>query len=308
MASAATLLQPILPTLQKQSGTVSAAQALTILTKREWTTLRDSALLHPLPYNVYGLTTTPTSWLQKVWVAVLRFDSSVVASVSAARLYGLIHFAKTPTIVLALPPNASSHCEPNLVLHRTRLYDAPGFHSVHESGLPITTPAQTVVELAKTLPFSKLQQCYRALVHRTLLTRSELSAHLQLLPQTGIKGRKRVLALLEDEHSEAFESQFELRAFEMLVSSGLEPPTPQHPIITPKSTYRADLAYPKSKLCIELDGPMHDSLESSAKDRKRDAALLAAGWKTLRFSRLDDLTELPFRVRAALEGLHKFGS
>jgi very-short-patch-repair endonuclease len=49
--------------------------------------------------------------------------------------------------------------------------------------------------------------------------------------------------------------------------------------------YRLDLAYETEQVAVELDGERyHSSRDKREQDRRRDSALAAVGWLTLRFS------------------------
>ena len=53
------------------------------------------------------------------------------------------------------------------------------------------------------------------------------------------------------------------------------------------SAYSADIAHPTMKVCVEVDGGSHASLERRAADHQRDARLASVGWLTFRFSNRD---------------------
>lgn len=63
-----------------------------------------------------------------------------------------------------------------------------------------------------------------------------------------------------------------------LVALGLKPQA-QYQI----SMCRVDIAFPKQKLVIEIDGPYHDSEEQKERDFRRDIFLNKEGWKVLRY-------------------------
>ncbi|MFH0981848.1 MAG: DUF559 domain-containing protein [Planctomycetota bacterium] len=47
--------------------------------------------------------------------------------------------------------------------------------------------------------------------------------------------------------------------------------------------YKVDLANPKRRIAVEVDGNSHHPLKRQAEDRKQDALLESLGWKVLRF-------------------------
>ena len=69
----------------------------------------------------------------------------------------------------------------------------------------------------------------------------------------------------------------------------------------PAGPYTLDFYCPAKKLCVEIDGPLHDE----AKDAKRDAFLAEKGILTLRFTSQEvygDVEPVLERVREVCEG------
>jgi very-short-patch-repair endonuclease len=68
------------------------------------------------------------------------------------------------------------------------------------------------------------------------------------------------------------------------------------------SRKRLDLAYPKKMIAIEADGfEFHSSLVDFLRDRARQNALVALGWRVLRFTSAD--AKRPNRFLADLADL-----
>ena len=66
---------------------------------------------------------------------------------------------------------------------------------------------------------------------------------------------------------------------------GLDHGVRQRRVTVNGRTYRLDLAYERERVAVEMDGHQwHSSREQRERDMRRDAALAAAGWLTLRFS------------------------
>ena len=58
------------------------------------------------------------------------------------------------------------------------------------------------------------------------------------------------------------------------------------------TAYKVDLAHVPLKIAIEVDGSSHRSKEGLQKDAKKQAALLGLGWKVLRFTNQEVMTNL----------------
>jgi very-short-patch-repair endonuclease len=78
---------------------------------------------------------------------------------------------------------------------------------------------------------------------------------------------------------------------------GLPPPAVQHPVLTRGARYYLDLAYPDALLAIEYDGADHRGQRRARRDLLREAALVALGWKILRFD-ADVVLFRPERIAA----------
>ena len=70
--------------------------------------------------------------------------------------------------------------------------------------------------------------------------------------------------------------------------------------------YEVDIAFPEGQVAIEIDGwAWHSDVERFRRDRRRQNALVLAGWTILRFT-WHDLTNRPgavvAEVRSALRG------
>jgi hypothetical protein len=72
-----------------------------------------------------------------------------------------------------------------------------------------------------------------------------------------------------------------------------------HPLMSP---IRVDLMWATERCVIELDGPDHRQQYKYADDRRRDNALVLAGFAVLRFTN-DEVVEDPQRVLATIETL-----
>jgi very-short-patch-repair endonuclease len=86
-----------------------------------------------------------------------------------------------------------------------------------------------------------------------------------------------------------------------LVAAGLPEPVLQHRITLGKRRCRIDLAYPDSKIAIEVDSwEYHGSRTAFDEDRARANDLVVAGWRVLRFTSAITDAQAAATVRAAL--------
>ena len=89
-----------------------------------------------------------------------------------------------------------------------------------------------------------------------------------------------------------------------LSDHGLPEPLVNHALIVPDHGHcEVDFYWPKQRLIVETDGwSAHGSRAAFAKDRARDAALQAAGYRVVRFTWDTKDTTIVTRLRALLAG------
>jgi very-short-patch-repair endonuclease len=181
---------------------------------------------------------------------------------SAAALYGLIrHHA--PIDVTA--PTDRRH--KGIALHRSRLGDDDV--TVHY-GIPTTTPARTLLDLADVLDPASLTRAVNEARVRHLTSLDAVAAQLR-------SGRRtRVLERLVARAAGPTRSVFEDAFLDFCDRHAL--PRPEVNALV--AGYEVDMLWRPQRLIAELDGrAFHGDFE---RDRDRDAELLAAGHRVVR--------------------------
>ncbi len=160
--------------------------------------------------------------------------------------------------------------------------------SVVESGVPVTSAARTVIELAADMRGDiDLGDLIISTVRRGLLSRSLLESRANELRRPGHAGPKRVLDALGRlaPGVELAESVLEDKFIGLIVGSDLGMPVMQHSVCVTGASYRLDFAYPEVKLGIECDGyRWHSSPAQLDRDRTRKNSLQSIGWTVLSYT------------------------
>lgn len=218
--------------------------------------------------------------------AIAALPTAVVSHASAGRIHRL---AGTPESAPTITVHASKAWRfPEVAVRRTRTVSRA--HCVTVDGLPVTSVARTVVDLAADLP----EHPWRSLAEQAVVTGrcslDDLRAVAADACGRGRAGSKLVTAFLAD--ALVGTSRLQRLAIEALANAGLPPPEVEFPIPwSPRK--RFDLAYPEAKLAIELDGRRwHSTADRFQADRERDREALAHGWVVVRFT-WEDLTRRP---------------
>lgn len=130
-----------------------------------------------------------------------------------------------------------------------------------------------------------------ALQHRVDL-RALWHAHLRNKGRYGSPAARRLLQAADD----GARSEAERLLIRLLKAAKITGWRTNYPL----AGYRIDVAFPKQKVAIEVDGlAFHSEAEDFHADRKRQNAIALLGWQVLRFTWLD-LIEYPKRVIAEI--------
>jgi very-short-patch-repair endonuclease len=242
--------------------------------------------------GLYVVAGFPTSDRTALFAACLGpGQRAVVSHEAAAALHTLATFPPGPVVVTVR--HASARLDGLATVHQSRRLFAD--HIVDVDGLPTTTVARTIVDLAARYRQPRLEVVVDdALARRSLLI-GELMSTFDDLVSPGRKGLaivRRVLAVRQPGYvapSTASESKL-LRA---LRRGGLPRPVLQFPHPGAEIVGFVDAAYPAQRLLVEVDGRRwHTRERDFARDRARDNAATAARYRTLRFT-WDDVSRRP---------------
>ena len=208
---------------------------------------------------------------------VLVAGRGAVAGYSAAEILGASSGPPgAPAEVLLTAPRCQSYECTGLRVHRDRV--GPD-EITRVGGVAVTTPERTAFDLARWAPtLTERVTAVDALAHEGVdLADVTVLRHRHLGARHG-GGVPEVLRLA-DRRSE---SPMESRARMALVLGGL-PPAVQHPVVIRGRRYYLDLAYPHRRIAVEYDGADHRTQQRARRDLEREAALVSAGWRILRF-------------------------
>ena len=164
---------------------------------------------------------------------------------------------------------------------------------VERAGLRYTAPALTAIDLATF-------ECADAIdiaLRTRAATLGGMYEALSLTPNRA--GNLQRLELLIDSRNEPW-SAAERVAHRILRAAGLTGWKTNFPVFLEGRLYYIDIAFPHLKLAIEIDGRLHEEDEDLFEsDRWRQNALVADGWRVLRFT-WQMLQEHPEVVVAAI--------
>jgi hypothetical protein len=207
-----------------------------------------------------------------------------VASYHSAAILHRIDLLKTPPagiVALSMPPQRTwNRAKPASILFHSA--ELPGEQVARRYGLPVTTVARTVADLARTLPFTDAVVAADSALHREQVTKSDLHKVLAGCGRwPGVRQARRVV----DFADERAESPLESAARVVFDQFGLDPPELQATVFTPGDAFRVDFLWRDHKLVAEADGLVkYTGRRAVVRQLDRDRLLRDAGYKVVHFT------------------------
>ena len=162
---------------------------------------------------------------------------------------------------------------PGITTHRAKL--AAADRTTHR-GIPVTSPARTLADLAHVLDHDELTRALREAMFRRLYDPMAIQDALTRRPSKALKD------LLTE--ASVTQSMMEDRFLTICTRHRLPRPDTQHRI----GAKRYDFAWPQHKVVVETDSWLaHANQVAFQADRSQTNALQLAGWLVLRFTWAD---------------------
>jgi very-short-patch-repair endonuclease len=150
-------------------------------------------------------------------------------------------------------------------------------------GIPITTLARTIIDLAEVLPYEHLELALESAC-RLGLRPDYLGVRALALARRGRRGPSRVSRLLRDRgRVKATESVLETQTLQLIRLGGLPPPQRQQVISDAGGAIaRVDFIYDNESVVVEVDGrSVHVRQAQWESDLRRRNLLTSRGWLVL---------------------------
>ncbi|MGH3973982.1 MAG: DUF559 domain-containing protein [Pseudonocardiaceae bacterium] len=222
---------------------------------------------------------------------------AVASGLTAAWWWGLRDWAPA-AVEVTVPRTRARRCPAGVVLRRRNL-DPVDLVVLH--GLPVIALPLTVLDAAAALG----NDSGRPLVDRALQRRvSFAELHAAYCRSFGRHGSPWLGRVLRQAAGGAC-SQAERILHQLLRGARIDGWVANHMVVLSGLEYWIDVAFVARRLAVEVDGwAWHSDVHRFAHDRRRQNALVLAGWTVLRFT-WHDLTSRPqvvvAQIRAALQ-------
>jgi very-short-patch-repair endonuclease len=279
-----------------QHGVTSRLQLGTIgFSKQAIQTRLGGGRLHRIHRGVYAVGHTDVSLKGRWMAAVLACGPGAVLSHrDAATLHELRRVSSGGIDVTATTRHdiAGINCHFVRSLH-------PEDATVAD-GIPVTSVSRTLLDLAESLSRRQfratLEQAER---ERTLDVRQLEAVLARSRGRHGLKPCAEALSRLRGDDEPWTQSKLEQTFLQLTRSYDL--PVPQMNVYVAGEL--VDCCWPEQRLIVEVDGwSFHRTKRSFEADRERDAKLVEAGWRVVRFTH-DRVTHAPAAVAAQLSRL-----
>jgi very-short-patch-repair endonuclease len=268
-----------------QNRVASRAQLRAVgLSDRQIDDRRTRGLLHLLYRAVFHLGPPPVSLLSLATAAVLAVPNAVLSHFTAGWLHG---FWREPLVIDVIAGRRRDR--PGLRAHLGKLRDAD-ITRVH--GLPVTSAARTVVDIASQVELDRIGDLVDAALMSGAATRDEILRAARRRTR-GVAEIRKALHVPED--VEAARSRAERKLMRAIREAGLPVPESNHPV----AGYQFDLVWPEWRLIVEYDSWLyHHAPGRFARDRERSNAAQQAGFAVLRYTEHDEPGAVVSAVRS----------
>lgn len=249
--------------------------------------------LHPVHRGVYAVghraLTQEARWL----AAVLACGHGAVLShTAAAGLWGLID--RWDGLDVSVPSAAGRSGPPGVRLHRCRTLRRDETRTRRR--IPVTSPVRTLFDIAPRVTPRRLERAVDEAYVQRLCSIAQLEEAARA--RAGQPGTAAMAELLTRHAVGSTLTDSELEERLLLLCAAADLPRPTVNARGPAG--RVDFTWPARRLAVETDGgKFHRTAAAIERDRAKEARLVTAGWRVLRFT-WHQIIDDPATVVAAL--------
>jgi hypothetical protein len=195
-------------------------------------------------------------------------DKAALSHFSAAVLWGML--SGDGKIHVTAPGH---RVRTGLVVHRSQL---PAEEITTRAGIPVTSPARTLIDLADVAPRRTLE---RALDEAEFLRLD----YTGLAPRHGRRGSGVLSSVLAVHTPGSTRTRSHLEEMFLALCDAHDLPRPE--VNVHIEGYECDFVWREQRLIVETDGAAaHGTTRAAMRDLERDLELTAAGWRVIRVS------------------------
>jgi very-short-patch-repair endonuclease len=233
--------------------------------------VREGTLTPILP-GIYATSEIAQSWQGRVRALSLRHRDAVLLGAAAARV---AYWPEVPLDHIEASIPHPVRPQPGFRFNRRQI---PAELIAERNGLRYSIPALTAIDLATFACSDSIDVALR-------VRAATLDGMYYALRRTSHRaGNQERLKLLIDSRDEPW-SAAERLSHRLLRAAGIRGWETNLPVRSADHIFYIDIAFKRVKLAIEIDGRLHENDEDLFEsDRWRQNALVADGWRVLRFT------------------------
>jgi very-short-patch-repair endonuclease len=229
------------------------------------------------------------------WMAAVLAcgEGALLSHRDAAMLWNLRQTDRTAVDVTA--PGTRRRRRPRITTHGSELHPAD---RTEVDGIPVTSVARTLLDLAEVAPAEHVRRAYEAAERHDLLDMH--AVHDLVARSNGRRGLPALLDLLDYDPREAVESKSDLesRFLDLVREAGL--PLPQVNVLV--EGFLVDAYWPQARLVVELQSwAHHRHRQAFERDNERLARLQVAGCSALPLTHRQVQDEPDWVIRSVIE-------
>lgn len=224
--------------------------------------------------GVYGIGPILPPRAREMSACLACGPTAVISHGSAAGLWGIL--APVPKgAAVEVAVRRGHHVRPGIIVHRLSTLRDDEFTRLE--GVPICTPARTLLDLAVAAPPRTIERALDEAVARRLVTPAKVRRILER--HEGRPGTRRLRAVLDRDHPAFTRSAAEDRFLELVRGAHLTPPETNVRV----GRHQVDVLWRAERLVVEIDGyAFHSSRRAFEHDRLRDRELAGHGYRVIR--------------------------
>ncbi len=292
----------------RKTGVTRKRQAM-LLARGELVAVSGGVLAPAAAYRELLAKPTGEALLGAAAALMTSAPGAVASHTTAAGIHRLDVLGRPPQrATITRPPGSGSRSgKAGVLVHSAEL---PSGHVTQRNGLPVTTIARTVIDMARSSPFRAGVVTADSALRRNRTSKDELRAVLSYCRQW--PGAKTAATVVEFADGLA-ESALESIARVLFRDLGFPPPELQAWIGDGNEEFRVDFRWRKYRTVAEVDGAVKyteltaDPAQRAIGQLRRDQFLRELGYEVVHFT-WQDITRDPERVAAAVRLAFRRGS
>jgi len=243
-----------------------------------------SGRLHRVFRNVYAFGHRRIGERGRLMAAALACGSgTVISHRSAGALLGFLD--EGPVVIDVIAPRSRGRKIDGIRLHLVRPPRLGETGTV--TGIPCTSPARTLVDLAGTVGERTLRSAFERAARHEMLDLAAIEASVD--PRR--RGMKVLLGLIDEWRGAApllkkrgkLKSPLEAKVLPLIARRDLPPPLFNAPVQIANGRIEVDFLWPDQRFVLEADSrEFHGTAVAFERDRWRDRELMRAGYSVLR--------------------------